>query len=47
VNYAQVARIENIRESQGLAPDALLRMYPKKRVIVKIPNKIEARELKE
>jgi hypothetical protein len=37
------------RESQGSAPDAPLRMHPKeeKRVTVKIPNKTEARELKE
>jgi hypothetical protein len=49
VNYAQAARTGNIRESQGLAPDAPLKIYPKeeKRVTVKIPNKAEARELKE
>jgi hypothetical protein len=48
-SYAQAARKGNIRESQGLAPDAPLRIHPKeeKRVTVKILNKAEARELKE
>jgi hypothetical protein len=49
VNYAQAARMGNIRESQRLAPDAPLRIHLKeeKRVTVKILNKAEAREFKE
>jgi hypothetical protein len=48
-SYAQVARMEGPRATQGVAWNAPQKMHPKeeKRIIVKIPNKSEAQAIKD